>query len=59
MNSEVKEADSAEEAVRQVEQHEETGVMAIDYHYIIVHSARAIQQLNAEVQALKALIGKP
>ena len=30
----------------------ETQVMAIDYHYIIVHSARAIQQLSAEVQAL-------
>ena len=38
---------------------EETDVMAINYHHIIVHSARAIQQLNAEVQALKALIGKP
>ena len=38
---------------------EETEVMAIDYHYIIVHSARAIQQLSAEVQALKALIVKP
>ena len=38
---------------------EETDVMAIDYHHIIVHSARAIQQLNAEVQALRALIGKP
>ena len=38
---------------------EETGVMAIDYHYIIVHSARAIQQLNAELQSLKALIVKP
>ena len=38
---------------------EETEVMAIDYHHVIVHSARAIQQLSAEVQALKALIGKP
>ena len=38
---------------------ETTDVMAIDYHHIIVHSARAIQQLSAEVQALKALIGKP
>ena len=37
---------------------EETDVMAIDYHYMIVHSARAIQQLNAEVQALKTLIAK-
>ena len=37
---------------------EETDVMAIDYHHILVHSARAIQQLSAEVQALKALIGK-
>ena len=38
---------------------EETEVMAIDYHHILVHAARAIQQLNAELQALKALIGKP
>ena len=37
----------------------ETDVLAIDYHHVIVHSARAIQQLSAEVQALKALIGKP
>ena len=38
---------------------EETDVMAIDYHHIIAHSARAIQQLNAELQSLKALIVKP
>ena len=38
---------------------EETDVMAVDYHYILVHSARAIQQLSAEVEGLKALIVKP
>jgi hypothetical protein len=37
----------------------ETDVLAIDYHHIIVHSARAIQQLSAEVKRLGALIGKP
>ena len=36
----------------------ETDVLAIDYHHIIVHSARAIQQLDAEVKALKSIIGK-
>ena len=38
---------------------DETDVLAIDYHHIIVHSARAIQQLEAEVRSLRALIGKP
>jgi hypothetical protein len=33
---------------------EETDLLAIDYHHVIVHSARAIQQLSAEVQQLKA-----
>ena len=32
---------------------EETEVLAIDYHHILVHSARAIQQLSAEVESLK------
>ena len=34
-------------------------VLAIDYHHVLVHSARAIVQLSAEVEALRALIGKP
>ena len=38
---------------------DETDVLTIDYHHVIVHSARAIQQLDAEVKALKALIAKP
>jgi hypothetical protein len=38
---------------------EETDVLAIDYHYVLVHSARAIQQLSAEVKRLAALIEKP
>jgi hypothetical protein len=38
---------------------EETDVLAIDYHYVLVHSARAIQQLSAEVKRLGALIEKP
>jgi hypothetical protein len=37
----------------------ETDLLAIDYHHIIVHSARAIQQLIAEVKRLGALIEKP
>lgn len=32
----------------------ETEVLAIDYHHILVHAARAIQQLHAEVEKLKA-----
>lgn len=35
---------------------EETDILAIDYHHILVHSARAIQQLAAEVQNLKAIL---
>ena len=38
---------------------EGTDVLAIDYHHILVHSARAIQQLDAELKSLRALIGKP
>lgn len=38
---------------------EESDVLAIDYHYVLVHSARAIQQLSAEVKRLAALIEKP
>lgn len=38
---------------------EQIDLLAIDYHHIIVHSARAIQQLSAEVKRLAALIGKP
>jgi hypothetical protein len=37
----------------------ETDVLAIDYHYVLVHSARAIQQLSAELKRLAALIGAP
>jgi hypothetical protein len=35
---------------------EETDVLAIDYHHILVHSARAIRQLEAEVKSLRALL---
>jgi hypothetical protein len=38
---------------------EESELLAIDYHHILVHSARAIQQLDAEVKSLKARVGKP
>jgi hypothetical protein len=38
---------------------EETDVLAIDYHYVLVHSARAIQQLSAEVKRLGALLNAP
>jgi hypothetical protein len=34
----------------------EADVLTIDYHHVIVHSARAIQQLGAEIKALKALL---
>lgn len=37
----------------------EADVLSIDYHHVLVHSARAIVQLSAEVEALRALIGKP
>jgi hypothetical protein len=36
----------------------ETDVLAIDYHHILVHMARAIQQLNAEVKNLRVLLEK-
>jgi hypothetical protein len=32
---------------------EETELLGIDYHHILVHTARAIQQLSAEIKALK------
>jgi hypothetical protein len=35
---------------------EESDVFGIDYHHILVHSARAIQLLDAEVKRLKALL---
>jgi hypothetical protein len=35
---------------------EESDVLSIDYHHILVHSARAIQQLAAEVKSLKAIL---
>jgi hypothetical protein len=38
---------------------DEVDVLSIDYHHILVHSARAIQQLGAELEALRVLIGKP
>jgi Chaperone of endosialidase len=37
---------------------DEADVLAIDYHYILVHSARAIQQLEAEIQSLRAMLEK-
>jgi len=37
---------------------EETDLLAIDYHYILVHSARAIQQLDAGLKRLTALVEK-
>jgi hypothetical protein len=32
---------------------EESELLGIDYHHILVHTARAIQQLSAEIKALK------
>jgi hypothetical protein len=37
----------------------ESELLAIDYHHILVHSARAIQQLDADVKSLRAMLGKP